>query len=153
LLLIDALDTQFRRVKLRRDPECPACGTREIKELIDYDAFCGIPDDGPPVAEITPGDLAARIRAGEDVQIIDVREPHEWEICRIPSARLVPLTTLAGAMSTLDDTRDVFVYCKSGVRSAQAVRDLKRAGLTRVWNVAGGVLRWSTDVDANVPRY
>jgi adenylyltransferase/sulfurtransferase len=153
LLLIDALDTQFRRVKLRRDPECPACGTREIQELIDYDAFCGILDDGPPVAEITPGDLAARIRAGDDVQLIDVREPHEWEICRIPGARLVPLATLAGAMSTLDDTRDVFVYCKSGVRSAQAVRDLKRAGLTRVWNVAGGVLRWSTDVDATVPRY
>ena len=153
LLLIDALDTQFRRVKLRRDPECPACGTREIKELIDYDAFCGIADDGPPVAEITPGDLAARMREGDAVQLIDVREPHEWEICRIPGARLLPLATLAGEMSTLDDTRDVFVYCKSGVRSAQAVRDLKRAGLTRVWNVAGGVLRWSTDVDATVPRY
>ena len=153
LLLIDALDTQFRRVKLRRDPECPACGTREIKELIDYDAFCGIADDGPPVAEITPGDLAARMREGDAVQLIDVREPHEWEICRIPGARLLPLATLVGEMSTLDDTRDVFVYCKSGVRSAQAVRDLKRAGLTRVWNVAGGVLRWSTDVDATVPRY
>jgi molybdopterin/thiamine biosynthesis adenylyltransferase/rhodanese-related sulfurtransferase len=153
LLLIDALDTQFRRVKLRRDPECPACGTREIKELIDYDAFCGIVDDGPPVAEITPGDLARRLRGGDDVQIIDVREPHEWEICRIPDARLVPLATLAGAMSTLDDTRDVIVYCKSGVRSAQAVRDLKRAGLTRVWNLAGGVIRWSTDVDSSVPRY
>jgi molybdopterin/thiamine biosynthesis adenylyltransferase/rhodanese-related sulfurtransferase len=153
LLLIDALDTQFRRVKLRRDPECPACGTREIKELIDYDAFCGVADDGPPVAEITPGDLARRLRAGDDVQILDVREPHEWEICRIPTARLVPLATLPGAMSTLDDTRDVVVYCKSGVRSAQAVRDLKRAGLTRVWNLAGGVLRWSTDVDPEVPRY
>lgn len=153
LLLIDALDAQFRRVKLRRDPECPACGTREIQELIDYDAFCGVLEEGPAVPEITPVELAARYSAGEEVQLLDVREPHEWDIARIPGGRLIPLATLTGAMSTLDDTRDVIVYCKSGIRSAQAVRDLKRAGLTRVWNLAGGILRWSTDVDSNVPRY
>ncbi|HVT39227.1 MAG TPA: molybdopterin-synthase adenylyltransferase MoeB [Gemmatimonadaceae bacterium] len=158
LLLVDALGAKFRTVKLRKNPECPACGTHEIKELIDYQQFCGVPQaaaearrDGE-LPEITPRELAERLRAG-DVDLLDVREPHEWEIGRIPSARLIPLATLPEALPTLDSARDIVVHCKSGARSAKAVRQLQAAGFRRVWNLAGGILRWSDDVDQTVPKY
>ena len=158
LLLVDALDARFRTVKLRKDPECPACGTHEIKALIDYQQFCGVPQaaaqarrDGA-VPEIMPLALAERLKRG-DVDLIDVREPHEWEIGHIPGARLVPLATLPEALASLDGTREIVVHCKSGVRSAKAVRQLQAAGFTRVSNLAGGILRWSDDVDPTVPRY
>jgi molybdopterin/thiamine biosynthesis adenylyltransferase/rhodanese-related sulfurtransferase len=158
LLLVDALGAKFRTVKLRKNPECPACGTHEIKELIDYQQFCGVPQaaaearrDGE-LPEITPRELAERLRAG-DVDLLDVREPHEWEIGRIPGARLVPLATLPEALPTLDSAHDIVVHCKSGVRSAKAVRQLQAAGFRRVWNLAGGILRWSDEVDPTVPKY
>jgi molybdopterin/thiamine biosynthesis adenylyltransferase/rhodanese-related sulfurtransferase/molybdopterin converting factor small subunit len=158
LLLVDALGAKFRTVKLRKSPECPACGTHEIKELIDYQQFCGVPQaaaearrDGE-LPEITPRELAERLRVG-DVDLLDVREPHEWEIGRIPGARLIPLATLPEALPTLDSAHDIVVHCKSGVRSAKAVRQLQAAGFRRVWNLAGGILRWSDDVDPAVPKY
>ena len=156
LLLIDALTARFRTVKLRRNPLCPACGTREITALIDYDQFCGVSAADSAhdfsLPEITPRELAVRLQAG-DVDLIDVREPHEWEIGRIPGARLIPLGTLAEALSTLDPAREIVLQCKSGVRSARAVRQLQAAGFRRVSNLAGGILRWSDDVDSTVPKY
>ena len=156
LLLIDALTARFRTVKLRRNPLCPACGTREITALIDYDQFCGVSAADSAhdfsLPEITPRELAVRLQAGE-VDLIDVREPHEWEIGRIPGARLIPLGTLAEALSTLDPAREIVLQCKSGVRSARAVRQLQAAGFRRVSNLAGGILRWSDDVDSTVPKY
>ena len=156
LLLFDALRMQFRTVKLPRNPSCPACGTREIRELIDYDQFCGTSgatDDLDGIPAITPSDLHARLRRGDDLDLVDVREPHEWEICRIQGARLAPLSSFASALSTLDSARDVVLYCKNGARSAQAVRQLQETGFRRVWNLAGGINRWSEDVDPAVARY
>jgi molybdopterin/thiamine biosynthesis adenylyltransferase/rhodanese-related sulfurtransferase len=159
LLLVDALRMQFRTVKLRKDPDCPACGTRTIRELVDYDDFCGVTQANAVAAaegavpEITPRELDARVQRGDDFDLIDVREPHEWEIARIPGARLVPLGTLAEALPTLDSARDIVVHCKTGGRSAKAVRQLQAAGYRRVWNLAGGITRWSDEVDPDVPRY
>ncbi len=158
LLLVDALGAQFRTVKVRKNPECPACGTREITALIDYDQFCGLttdnrqPMNANAVVEITPTELAERLKTG-DVDLIDVREPHEWDIARIPSARLIPLGVFPAAIPSLDRTRDIVVQCRSGVRSANAVRQLQAAGFTRVKNLAGGILRWSDEVDPTVVKY
>ncbi len=104
------------------------------------------------VPELTPHELAARIASGPTVELIDVREPYEWEIARLPGARLVPLGDVPGALASLDSARDVVVYCRSGVRSAAAARQMAAAGF-RVWNLAGGILRWSDDVDPRVPKY
>jgi molybdopterin/thiamine biosynthesis adenylyltransferase/rhodanese-related sulfurtransferase len=159
LLLIDALSMQFRAMTLRKDPACPACGTRTITALIDYDEFCGTPHveathDVDDVAEITPRDLAARLSGGDDTfDLIDVREPGEWAIARIDGARLIPLSQIPAALSSLDKTREIVVMCRSGVRSADAARFMQRSGFTRVKNLAGGILRWSADVDPRVPRY
>jgi adenylyltransferase/sulfurtransferase len=155
LLLYDALSMTFRIVNVRKDPKCPACGTREIRALIDYDVFCGIvprsQEDGVP--EITPAQLAARLRNGDALDLIDVREPAEWQVARIEQARLVPLGTLPSVFSSLDPERDVVVHCKGGGRSARAVQQLRAAGFNRVWNLAGGIQRWSQEVDPSVPRY
>jgi molybdopterin/thiamine biosynthesis adenylyltransferase/rhodanese-related sulfurtransferase len=159
LLLVDALRTRFREVKLRRDPECPACGTHEITELIDYEEFCGLRQAAaeellaPAIREVTPGELAARRARGDDFDLIDVREPHEYEIARLDGARLIPLGTLDAAIPTLNREREIIVHCKVGGRSAQAVRILQAAGFRNVWNLAGGITRWSDEVDPSVPRY
>jgi adenylyltransferase/sulfurtransferase len=156
LLLVDALKMQFRTLKLRKSPSCPACGTREITQLIDYEQFCGIrglPDETEGIPTITPAELDRRRSRGDDLDLVDVREVHEWEIGRIGGARLAPLSSFADALRTIDSARDVVVYCKSGVRSARAVRQLQAAGYRRVWNLAGGILRWSDEVDPTVPRY
>ena len=155
LLLIDALSMTFRTMKLQRDPRCPACGTRELTELIDYEAFCGVTAPAEPVQdvpEITPTELAARLPV-HDFDLIDVREPHEWEIGRISGARLVPLDTLIESLPTLDPAREIVLYCRSGVRSAKALRQLQAAGFQRLRSLAGGILRWSDDVDPQVPKY
>ena len=157
LLLIDALSMQFRTMKLRKNPNCPACGTHEIRELIDYDQFCGIggdPLENPDgVPEVTPAELAAKQQRADDFDLIDVREPHEWAIARIPGARLVPMSAFTEKLSTFDSARDIVVHCKVGGRSAKAVRQLQAAGFKRVWNLAGGIIRWSDDVDSSVPKY
>ena len=156
LLTIDTLTMQFRTLKLRKDPTCPACGTHEIRELIDYDQFCGVGASAPAVDEsddITPTELAARIRRGDDFDLIDVREPHEWSIARIPGARLIPLGTIGEAIGTLNPAREIVVHCKMGGRSAKAAKQLRDAGFTRVRNLAGGITRWSDEVDPKVPKY
>jgi molybdopterin/thiamine biosynthesis adenylyltransferase/rhodanese-related sulfurtransferase len=157
LLLVNALDAEFRSVKVRRDPACPACGTRELRELVDYDQFCatsgGVAAGLDAVPQIEPRELAIRRASGESIQLIDVREPHEWEIGRIEGASLVPLHRLNSAIPHIDRSRPIAVYCKVGTRSALAVRDLKDAGFKEVWSVTGGILRWSREVDAGVPEY
>ena len=157
LLLIDALSMQFRTMRLRKNPDCPACGTREIRELIDYDQFCGIGgdplQDPHGIPEITPAELAAKQQRRDDFDLIDVREPHEWAIARIPGARLVPLGAFTESLASFDSARDIVVTCKMGGRSAKAVRQLQAAGFKKVWNLAGGILRWSDDVDPSVPKY
>jgi sulfur-carrier protein adenylyltransferase/sulfurtransferase len=156
LLLIDAMGMRFHTVRVPRDPNCPACGTRQIKELIDYDEYCGTPGGEMParndVPEITPTELAARLDAKDDLDLIDVRELYEWQLGRLPTARLIPLGQLPSAMSTLDSTRDIVVYCRSGKRSADATIQLRAAGFRAV-NLAGGILRWSDEIDPSIPKY
>jgi molybdopterin/thiamine biosynthesis adenylyltransferase/rhodanese-related sulfurtransferase len=158
LLLVNARDMQFRTVKVRKNPACPVCGTREITKLIDYEEFCGMkPETRSPkperaMPEITPVELAVRLRA-RDVDLIDVREPNEWEFARIPGARLIPMGEFPEAAAELNRSRDIVVQCRSGARSGKVVRQLQAEGFTRVWNLAGGILRWSDDVDSSVPKY
>lgn len=157
LLLVDSLGSRWRSVKLRKHPQCPACGTHEIKELIDYEQFCGVGAHAPKtegeVPEITPREVAAKLAAGDDFDLIDVREVHEEAIARIEGARLVPLGVFDQEIPALDRNRDIVVSCRSGQRSATAVRKLQAAGFTRVWNLAGGILRWSDDVDPTIVKY
>jgi adenylyltransferase/sulfurtransferase len=155
LLLIDALTMQFRTIELRRDPECPACGTHEIKELIDYEAFCGVSatESGDSISDIAPRQLAERIARGDDIQLVDVREQWEWDISRIPGAKLMPLSTFPEAAASLDRDRDTVLYCKVGVRSLHAAEELADLGFTRLTNLSGGIIRWSEEVDPTVLRY
>ena len=156
LLLIDTLGMRFHTVKVPRDPDCPACGRREITKLMDYEAFCGMPggtmarDD--TIGEITPRDLAKRLAAREDFTLLDVREPYEWKLGRIEGARLVPLGTLEDEIPKLDASKEIVVYCRSGKRSETAARQLAAAGL-KATNVVGGILRWSDEVDPSIPKY
>jgi sulfur-carrier protein adenylyltransferase/sulfurtransferase len=153
LLLVDALDLEFRTVKVRPDPTCPLCGTREIATLVDYEDFCGLAPSGVhdprivPVPEITPAELARKRDRGDDFDLIDVREPHEYETARIAGGRLIPLAQLAGAIPTLQPEREVIIYCQGGSRSMQAARTLQAAGFQSVWSLAGGITRWSTEID------
>jgi len=157
LLLIDAMTMSFRTIGIRKDPECPACGTREITELIDYEDFCNrsavadIARGG--VAEIEPSQLAQRIARGEPLEIIDVREPYEWQIGHIPGARLVPLETIPDEIPRLDKKRTIILYCKVGGRSMHAARQLAAAGASDVRNLSGGIIRWIDDVDPSMTRY
>ena len=150
LLMIDALSMQTSSVRITRDPHCPACGTRTITALIDYDEFCGAP--GPAalasldrVVEILPAALKLRLARGDDFDLIDVREPWEAEQSHIASSRLVPLGTLPSEMTTLDRTREIIVLCRSGVRSADAARQLGAAGFTHVQSLVGGMLAWESE--------
>lgn len=154
LLLVDTLGMRFRTVTVERDAACPACGTREIETLIDYEQFCA-PAPTPPaeMQTILPRALSTLLNDGESVVIIDVREPYEWAIGRIPTARLMPLGTLPDAARELDRDADVIVYCHHGARSESAAYDLLAAGFRRVRNLTGGIDRWSRDVDPRVRRY
>ena len=159
LLLIDTLGMQFRTVNVRKDPTCPACGTHEIQTLIDYEQFCGVRTaEAEPRAlggfvEVTPRELQGRLSRGEELQLVDVREQFEWDIARIPGARLVPLATLPEVAETLDHGREIVVYCKGGSRSRAAASHLVDAGFARVANLTGGILRWQAEVDPTLPRY
>lgn len=157
LLLYDALSMRFRELKLRKNPTCPVCGENPtIRELIDYEAFCGVPIYEHEVRtefDITPQELKAMLeRDGRQIVLLDVREPHEWEICRLEGALLIPLRELPERLHQLDPTREYVVYCKSGARSAQATRIMQAAGL-RVRNLRGGINAWSREVDPSVPLY
>ena len=157
LVLVDALGARWRSVKLRKNPECPACGTHSITSLIDYDQFCGItPAGGASVAsvpEITPREVADRLARGDDFDLIDVREVYEEAIARIEGARLIPLGSFEEHIPSFDRDRDIVISCRSGQRSARAVKRLEQAGFTRVWNLAGGILRWSDEVDPTIVKY
>ena len=157
LLLIDAMTMAFRTLEIRRDPECPACGTREITELMDYEELCGdaisAEKASSAVTEIQPSQLAQRLERGEKLEIIDVREPYEWQIGHIPGARLVPLDRIAEEIPRLDKTRETILYCKVGARSMRAAQQLASAGVADVRNLAGGILGWIDDVDPTMPRY
>jgi adenylyltransferase/sulfurtransferase len=160
LLLVDALAMRFRTIGVERDPECPACGTHAISELIDYDAFCEggsieAADErhGANEPSITPIELETALNRGDSLVVIDVREPIEWRIARIPTARLIPLATLTTDPPDLDRDSDIVVYCHHGTRSAAAVHTLVAAGFTQVRNLVGGIDRWSREVDPSVRRY
>jgi sulfur-carrier protein adenylyltransferase/sulfurtransferase len=155
LLTIDAMTMSFRTLSIQKDPECPACGTHEITELIDYDEFCagGNAHASTGVQEIQPSQLALRLAKGEALEIIDVREPYEWEIGHIPGARLVPLARIAEEIPRLDKRRETILYCKVGARSLRAAHQLADAGVTDVRNLAGGILRWIDEVDPTMARY
>ena len=154
LLLVDALTMRFRTFSVDRDPKCPACGTREISALIDYEAFCtGEQTAMPKVDTITPAELSTALNEGESIVVVDVREPYEWQIGRIPSARLIPLGTLYSAPPDISLDADVVVYCHHGQRSHAAAEALSALGFRRVRNLVGGIDRWSREVDPSVRRY
>jgi len=158
LLLIDTLGMQFRTVQCSQGSACPACGTREIRSLIDYEQFCGVRAQRRSArrrrfVELTPRELQSRLSRGEELQLIDVREQFEWDIARIPGARLVPLATLPDVAETLDHGREIVVYCKGGSRQPGGCSHLADAGFARVANLTGGILRWQEEVDPTLPRY
>jgi adenylyltransferase/sulfurtransferase len=158
LLLLDALKMRFRELKLRRSEECPVCGpNRSIHQLIDYDEFCGIrgqeqETNDVAVPAITAKELKKRLDNGDDVFVLDVREPHEVQICNI-GGTVIPLGELAARMHELDSAREIVVYCRTGVRSSQAVNFLQDAGFERVLNLTGGIHAWSDDIDPSMPKY
>ena len=160
LVHFDALGLKFREFKLRRDPKCPVCGEHPtITELIDYDQFCGIPQAAAaeaaetPIPTMTVRELKQKLDNGDKFLLLDVREPFEWDICRIDRAQLIPLGQLPSRMSELDSADDIVIHCKSGGRSAKALRMLQEAGFSKLHNVEGGITAWAEEVDPTVPKY
>ncbi len=167
LLLYDALGMSFDEVRLRKNPSCPVCGPEAtITELIDYEQFCGMPahdrslyvtgeENGSTVPEITPFDLKKRLDAGDTFQIVDVREPHEWEISNLEDlgAFLIPQNQILDHLGELDMTSDIVVMCRSGVRSATVIRQLQKHGFQRLLNLDGGINEWAREVDTRLPIY
>jgi adenylyltransferase/sulfurtransferase len=161
LLLVDALGMKFRELKLRKNPDCPACGTHPtITKLIDYNQFCGIrgeeqsqekPVDAA-MPEIQVEELKRRLDAGEDIFVLDVREPHEYQICNI-GGYLIPLNDLPKRVNELDSSREIVAHCKMGGRSAKAVQFLRQAGFTKVHNLKGGIIAWADRIDPRMPKY
>jgi adenylyltransferase/sulfurtransferase len=148
LLIVDGLSLRFQSFSVAKDPACPMCSTHQITSLIDYEDFC---NGASHVTTLTPA--AAAPRLSSDTQLLDVREPWEWEICRLPGARLMPLSELESQLSTLDPSREILVYCHRGSRSVAAVNRLVAAGFSRVSHLEGGIDRWSVEVDGSVARY
>jgi len=160
LMHFDALKMKFREFRVRRDPGCPVCGeSPTITELIDYDQFCGIPqaqaaeEAEPPVPEICVEDLKAKQDRGDKFVLLDVREQYEYDIAKIQGSQLIPLGELHSRMSELDSADEIVIHCKSGVRSAKAVRQLQKAGFAKLFNVEGGIGAWADRVDPSVPKY
>jgi adenylyltransferase/sulfurtransferase len=164
LLLFDAWRMRFRELKLRKNPDCPICGEHAtIKELIDYEEFCGLrpqpaeavaSQNGQKLEEITASELGKRLERGDDLQLIDVREPHEYEIAKIPGTRLIPLGQVTNRIGEIDPSRETIVHCKGGARSAKAIEALKQAGFPgKLVNLKGGITAWSDEVDPRVPKY
>ena len=169
LLLYDALDMNFNEVKLRKNPNCPVCGENAtVTELIDYEQFCGMPahdhslytagengNQDQEVPAITPRELRQRLDADESLLLLDVREPHEWEISNLAEygARLIPQAQVEERMGELDTAQDIVVYCRSGARSASVIRKLQDHGFKRLTNLEGGINRWAEEVDRQLPTY
>jgi adenylyltransferase/sulfurtransferase len=161
LLLYDALAMRFRELKLRKSPDCPICGSnRTITGLIDYHQFCGVPKQSaaPQEKPVNPGDIdpvevKAKIDRGDKFVLVDVREPHEFQIGRIPTSILIPLGELPKRVAELNPADEIVCHCKMGGRSAKAVAFLKSQGFGNVRNMTGGILAWSDRVDPTVPKY
>jgi adenylyltransferase/sulfurtransferase len=160
LLLVDALNMRFRELKLRKNPECPVCGTNPtVTALIDYEHFCGIVPGTPQeknlkngIPQITVKELKARRDAGEDVFLLDVREPYEFQIAQI-GGKLIPQNDVPQRLTEIPRDREVVVHCRSGARSQRIAEFLKQSGYTQVVNLAGGILAWSDEVDPSVQKY
>ena len=157
LLLVDALGMQFRELKIPKNPECPICGPHPtITALQDYEAFCGVRGEEAPagvaVPEIQVEELKRRLDAGDDLLVVDVREPHEYQICNL-GGLLLPLGDLPRRVHELDSSREIVVHCRSGPRSAKAVAFLRQVGFRKVRNLAGGIAAWAERVDRRMPRY
>ena len=158
LLLFDALGMHFRELKLKKNPDCRLCGTHPtITKLIDYEEFCGIRGEEAPaqitqVPEITPRELKQRLDRGDDLFVLDVREPHEYQICNM-NGYLLPLGDLPRRVHELDSSREIVAHCRSGKRSAEAAEFLRKAGFRKIWNLKGGILAWADDVDPSMPKY
>ncbi len=161
LLLYNALDMSFDFVKLKKNPNCRVCGPNaDIKELIDYEEFCGVPghdhgDEGSAGAglDVTPVELKSRLSTTPNLILLDVREPHELQISALPNALNIPLGQLAGRLSELNSADDMVVFCKGGTRSARALELLSSAGFKKVKNLKGGINAWAKDVDTKLPIY
>ena len=160
LLLYDALEMTFRTLKLQRDKNCPVCGDRPtITKLIDYEAFCGMKrgegKEAVTIPEMTVYELKAKMDRKDDFVLLDVREPYEYEIAKIPGSRLIPVGQLEGRLGELESLKDkeIVAHCKMGGRSAKAVEVLRRSGFKKVWNVVGGINEWSNKIDPSVPKY
>src|SRR6266567_8436253 len=157
LLLIDALNMKFRELKLRKNRDCPVCGTHPtVTKLIDYNEFCGIRGEEKSVAnaptDMQVEELKRRLDAGDDIFVLDVREPNEYQICNI-GGHLIPLNDLPSRVHELDSSREIVAHCKMGGRSAKAVDFLRQAGFTKVHNLAGGINAWAERVDPKMPKY
>jgi sulfur-carrier protein adenylyltransferase/sulfurtransferase len=160
LLLVDALNMRFRELKLRKNPECPVCGEHPtVTQLIDYQQFCGILPETPQessmkngIPQITVQELKRRLDAGEDLQLIDVREPYEYQIAQM-GGKLIPQNDVPQRLSEIDREREVVVHCRSGARSQRIAEFLKQNGYPRVANLAGGILAWSDEIDPKVQKY
>ncbi len=159
LLLVDALSMRFRELKLRKNPDCVLCGPNPtVTKLVDYEAFCGVPLEaaapaGNAVPEITVEEFKAMRDRGEDFVLVDVREPHEFQISAFPESVKIPLGTLPANLNRLSTADEIVVHCKTGGRSARAVQFLRDAGFRKVRNLAGGINRWAEVVDPSMPRY
>lgn len=158
LLLFDALKMKFRELKLQKDPKCPLCGINPtMKSLIDYEAFCGLGRGEAETLgeenEMTVTELKRLIDKGERVNLIDVREPHEYEICKIEGSKLIPVGEIPNRVNEFNLTDDYVFHCHTGVRSAWAVNFLRQLGLKKVKNLKGGIDAWATEVDPSIPRY
>jgi len=159
LLLYDALSLKFKEIKLRRDPQCPLCGDHPtLTRLIDYELFCGLDQDPgnimPHPDEVTVSDLKHALdNPAAGIRVLDVREPDEFEIARIPGAQLFPLSTLARRCGELDPVQPYYLLCRAGVRSLNAVQFLREKGFKQLKSVRGGILAWSDQIDPTVPKY
>ena len=157
-MIYDALRMRFRELKLQKDPECPVCGENPtVTELIDYEQFCGVvpaaTTDADASDDTTVEELKGRLDRQDGVFVLDVREPQEYQICRIPSSTLIPLGDLPQRLTELEGHDDMVVHCKSGVRSAKAVKLLREAGFSQAKNLRGGILAWIDKVDPSLPKY
>jgi sulfur-carrier protein adenylyltransferase/sulfurtransferase len=159
-MIYDALKMKFRELKLRKDPDCPVCGTHPtVTKLIDYDQFCGVAPAAPEPAavnhatEITAVELKQRLDRGDKLKIVDVREPNEYQINRIPGSQLIPLGDVPKRYEELNKNDEIVVHCKMGGRSAKAADFLRSVGFTRVLNLKGGILDWVDKVDPSQPKY
>jgi adenylyltransferase/sulfurtransferase len=159
LLIYDALEMSFRELKIRRNPRCPMCGEHPtITKLIDYNQFCGIRGQEAPVAatsddSLTVEELKQRLDQGEDLFILDVRNPEEYQICRLDGSVLIPLPQLQERHGELDREREIIVHCKSGMRSQKAIQFLRQQGFGKLKNLTGGILAWADRIDPSLAKY